>query len=149
MSQRIAVRGIVLDEDGGLFCVKLKAYDGKPARKFWVIPGGGVTDQESLEAALHREMIEETGIAPVIGNLLYVQQYSFEGNEQLEFFFHITNTADYKNIDISTASHAAEEIDQFGFVDPETTHILPEFLTTEPIGSHISANGPTKIFTYL
>jgi len=149
MNRRIAIRAIILDEDGKLFCVKLKAYGGKGPRDFWCLPGGGLDLGEGLQPALKREMLEETAVAAEVGQLLYIQQFSFEGEEQLEFFFHVTNTDDYKNLDISVATHAEEEIAEFGFVDPKTTHILPEFLTTVDVADQIKNPQPPKVFNYL
>ena len=55
---------------------------------------------EGLLDGLRREMIEETGVKPEIGKLLFIQQFAESGeqsahgpNEQLEFFFLITNLA--------------------------------------------------------
>lgn len=55
----------------------------------------------------------------------------------------------YKNINVSVASHTEEEIAELDFVDPKVTHILPEFLTSEPIMEQINNSWPTKIFNYL
>lgn len=148
MNRRLAVRAVIFNDDK-LFCVKLKAYGGKDARAYWCLPGGGMDDSESLLNALEREMIEETGIKPTVGNLLYIQQFSFEDQKQFEFFFHVTNSQDYIHLDLSTASQAEEEIDTLDFVDPKTTYILPEFLTTENIAEQIEESLPTKVFNYL
>ena len=75
MIRRIAVRGIFVHE-GKLLCVKLKPYNGETYLKdFWCTIGGGVDDAEPFLGAIEREIIEETGITPDVGNLLYVQQY--------------------------------------------------------------------------
>lgn len=149
MNRKITARAIIIDDTDKLFCVRLKAYGGKSERDFWCTPGGGINDAESLQDALVREMIEETGITPVVGALLYVQQFIFEGEEQLEFFFHVTNSSDYKQIDLSKASHADEEIAELGFVDPTKTHLLPKFLTEEPVAQHIKSLGQAKVISYL
>lgn len=81
-SRRIAVRGIAF-EDGKLFAVKHK--EKMVPSDFWAIPGGGLDPGESLEDGLHREMIEEMGVAPKIGKLLFIQQYRSEKREFLEF----------------------------------------------------------------
>lgn len=149
MKRKIAVRALVIDDEGKLFCVRLKAYDGKAEADYFCLPGGGIDPKESLEDALHREMIEETTVTPTVGELLYIQQYASDTEEQLEFFFHVTNTDDFKDLDISAASHADIEIAEFGFVDPKTTHVLPKFLVKEDILAHTQSKGPIKIFSYL
>jgi hypothetical protein len=92
-------------------------------------------------------MIEESGIKPIVGNLLYVQQFTHGEKEYLEFFFHITNSKDYLHIDLSKTTHGMEEIEEIGFVDPSTAHLLPEFLKTEPLNEHATGNTPTKIMS--
>jgi 8-oxo-dGTP diphosphatase len=148
MNRRVSVRGIVVRE-GKLLCVRLKPYNGFADGSFWCTPGGGLDSQEGIIAGVRREMIEETGIAPEVGTLLYIQQGVFGGNEHLEFFFHITNAEDYLHIDLSKTTHGEEEIEEIGFIDPATTHILPEFLTTEDIPTKIDAKDSPKIFNFL
>lgn len=105
-------------------------------------------DGESILDALSREMIEETGIEPVIGNLLYIQQFKEKdtNNEQLELFFHITNSQDYLQIDLSLTTHGEEEIEEFAFVDPTETQIKPTFLMSEKFEN--LGTQTTKIFSY-
>ena len=150
MSRRVAVRAIILDDDGKLFCVRIHDKHTKKPQEHWALPGGGVDVAEPLIPALHREMIEETNVAPKIGELLYIQQYPDRHlGEQIEFFFHVTNADDYKDIDLAGASHAADEIVEHGFVDPKEVYVLPKLLAEENIAEHISSKQPTKIFSYL
>ena len=135
MQRRVNVRGIIINENGEIFCQKLTANTGK-GRDFWCTPGGGLEVGESLLGGLRREMIEETGVKPEIGKLLFVQQFADTNSsskhgdcEQLEFFFAITNWQDYQNIDLEKTSHGVEEVAECGFVDPKTTRILPSYLT--------------------
>lgn len=69
MRRRVNVRGIIINENGEIFCQKLTANTGK-GRDFWCTPGGGLEMGESLLDGLRREMIEETGVKPEIGKLL-------------------------------------------------------------------------------
>ena len=135
MQRRVNVRGIIVSDQGEIFCQQLTANDGK-GRNFWCTPGGGLKSGESLLDGLHREMIEETGVKPEIGRLLFIQQFTESGeqsahgpNEQLEFFFLITNWQDYQHINLEQTSHGVEEVAECGFVNPKTTRILPSYLT--------------------
>lgn len=126
-TRRINVRGIIY-QDGKVFAQQLK--NNEHDYEFWCTPGGGLDDGEDLAAGLHREMIEETGIAPKIGRLLFVQQYREDDREFLEFFFHIENADDYKTIDLSSTSHGDIEIEHCEFIDPTQQNILPASLQT-------------------
>ena len=135
MRRRVNVRGIIINNKGEIFCQNLTANSDK-GRDFWCTPGGGLEMGEGLLDGLHREMIEETGVKPEIGKLLFIQQFAESGeqsahgpNEQLEFFFAITNWQDYQNINLEQTSHGVEEVAECGFVDPKTTRILPSYLT--------------------
>ena len=135
MQRRVNVRGIIVSDQGEIFCQQLTANDGK-GRNFWCTPGGGLKCGESLLDGLRREMIEETGVEPEIGRLLFIQQFAESGeqsapgpNEQLEFFFLITNWQDYQHINLGQTSHGVEEVAECGFIDPKTTRILPSYLT--------------------
>jgi ADP-ribose pyrophosphatase YjhB (NUDIX family) len=147
IQRRIAVRGIIL-KDGKLLCAKLKKYAGKATdddSEYWSTPGGGVDAGEPLIPALEREMVEELGVRPVIGNLLYVQQFVHKELEHLEFFFHITNADDYLAIDLSKTTHGAIEIEEVGFVDAAANTVLPAFLTQRDLTADVTA-GQTQVF---
>ncbi len=129
MNRRITSRAIIV-HNGKLLCLKHKPYEGHTV-DYWCTPGGGIDDHESLIDALKREIVEELGIEPIIGNLLFVQQFIHKnrGIEEIEFFFHVANATDYLNIDISKTSHGAKEIDQIAFLDPNGPEIIkPRFL---------------------
>ncbi|HSX05626.1 MAG TPA: NUDIX domain-containing protein [Candidatus Saccharimonadales bacterium] len=152
MNRRVAVRGIILQGDK-LLCVRLKQYAGKTDADtaYWCLPGGGVDPGEPLIAALRRELVEELGVEPTVGALLYVQQFPHNGVEQMELFFHVTNSDDFLQIDLAKASHGAIEIERAEFIDPATTkdRVLPTFLTTEPLAQHVASASPPKFFDYL
>jgi len=122
------VRAVVFDGEK-LLLVKHKAANGTPYNT-WALPGGGLDEGESLTEALTREMVEETGIEPEIGRLLYVHQFSRGGQfEGPEFFFAVSNYEDYQNMDLAKTTHGATEIAEIGFYDTKTlTGLLPDFL---------------------
>lgn len=141
MNRRVNVRGIIW-QDGKLFCQQLKNNHSNQRGPFWCTPGGGMDDGETIHQALRREMVEETGIAPIIGRLLFVQQF-FDGNkEQLEFFFHITNAEDYHQINLEATSHGMIEVERCEFVDPKQARVLPAFLMELDIEEYVSGHLP-------
>ena len=150
MVRRISVRGIVLHE-GKILCVRLKAYKDhlKKDNSYWCLPGGGLDDGEALIDGVKREMLEETGVEAKVGDLLYVQQFTHGEKDYLEFFFHITNSQDYLNIDLANSTHGEAEIEEIEFINPSDKHILPEFLKTENITELIEAKVPTRVITRL
>lgn len=128
MERRVTVRGII-KKDGKIFAQRLKNKEG--VNNFWCTPGGGLDSGESLLDGLHRELIEETGVEPVVGPLLYIQQYRDDKREYLEFFFEIRNPEDYEMINLANTSHGEIEVAHYGFIDPGSEFILPEFLQKE------------------
>ncbi len=54
---KFRVTGVVIRDGKLLLIQRFKTGD-----EYWVLPGGGVEDDEDLETALKREMLEETGL---------------------------------------------------------------------------------------
>lgn len=154
MNRRVAVRGISI-LNGKLLCVRLKPYEGALStsgdKVWWCLPGGGLESSEPLVRGVRREFVEETGIEPNVGDLLYIQQFSTPDTdtEHLEFFFHITNPEAYLNVDLSKASHGFTEIAEIAYVDTKVTNVLPAFLKTENIKGRIIRKNNPKIFNFL
>ncbi|HSX34625.1 MAG TPA: NUDIX domain-containing protein [Candidatus Saccharimonadales bacterium] len=149
-SRRVAVRAVILHE-GKVLCVKLKPYRGKAtgdAVNYWCTPGGGVDLGEPLIPALEREVIEELGVRPKVGKLLYIQQFSYNDMEQLEFFFEVTNGQDYLNIDLEKTTHGALEIAEVAFINPQNETVLPEFFTQRDVAAD-ARRGITQVFNYI
>ena len=145
--RRVNVRGIIF-RNGEILVTKFRQDDDSESAH-WGTFGGGLDIGESLHQGLHREMIEETGIAPEIGKLLFTQQFADEEKEYLEFFFHITNTDDYAAIDLSSTSHGLLELVRAEFVDPAQHNILPAFLQTIDIKDYIENERAPFIYTEL
>ncbi len=147
-TRRIGVRAIIF-KDGKLLANKFHAEDGESAH--WATPGGGLDPNESLAEGLRREIVEETGITPRIGRLLFVQQFRSnrpDCNEELEFFFHVTNPEDFVSIDLAATTHGFQELTRCEFIAP-TEHILPQFLQTIDIERYISQQKPVFLFSEL
>jgi 8-oxo-dGTP pyrophosphatase MutT (NUDIX family) len=148
-ARRVCVRGLIY-KNGKLFGQKLHNANGN----WWCTPGGGVDPMESLHDALTREMIEETGIKPIIGRLVFVQQFATKGtshgeNEQLEFFFLIENDDDYETVNLEETSHGILEVAEFGFVDPHEKNMLPAILQTPEIANALVNEQPVIFYTKL
>jgi ADP-ribose pyrophosphatase YjhB (NUDIX family) len=98
------VRGVVIDGGKVLMC-ELARKDAQ----FWCLPGGTLEEGETLRDGLVREMIEELGVKPDVGPLLSAQEFfSSDGRHVLDFWFLVRNAADYRNLDLSKASHGFE-----------------------------------------
>ena len=130
MERKIKVRAVII-KDGKLLCVWHKPYNDE-AVDYWCTMGGTVDVGEGLLDAVVREVEEECGITPVVGNLIFVQQYIHNGDhEQIEFFYNIENPDDFENIDLSSTSHGDLEIEKIDFIEPAKETVYPEFLQKE------------------
>lgn len=70
------VGAVVTDDDGEVALVKNWWSDG------WVIPGGGVEPGETFEAAVAREVREETGLEVAVEDPLSVVDQTFVHDEE-------------------------------------------------------------------
>lgn len=102
----------------------------KPSN-IWCLPGGKVEPNEPIIDALERELIEELGVRPIVGQLLFVQQFADKGGERVEFFFLVDNPESYLDSDFSKASHGKLELAQAGFYALDEVDVLPRFLAKE------------------
>ena len=145
--RQIAVRGIIY-KDGKIYAQRLIDKNGNES-DFWSTPGGRIEDNESLLGCLEREMIEETGVKPQIGNLIIVQQFQDGDHEKMEFFFHIKNAEDYEEIDLANISHGTTEVSKHEFIDPKTESLKPDILRNIDIEQCIDNAEPTVVISYL
>ncbi len=72
---RQAARAVVVDPDNRVLLVRFEF----PARVVWATPGGGIEEGETDEHALHRELLEETGLGTFeLGPLVWLRTHLFE-----------------------------------------------------------------------
>ncbi|GAA1465226.1 NUDIX domain-containing protein [Nocardiopsis exhalans] len=71
--RRFASYGIVTDAAGRILLSRIA--EGFPGAGTWHLPGGGVDTGEDVRAALRREVLEETGQAGVVGDLIKVASH--------------------------------------------------------------------------
>ena len=146
-TRRTNVRGIIY-RDEKILVTKFRQEDDSES-EHWGTFGGGLDIGESIIDGLHREMIEETGIAPKIGKLLFIQQFHDGEKEQFELFFHIENPEDYAEVKLEETSHGILELTRSEFIDPKTSFVLPAFLSTVDIEEYINGKLPVFIHTEL
>jgi 8-oxo-dGTP diphosphatase len=122
----IKVRAIILHE-GKLLGV-IHPHD----TSFVALPGGHLEWGEDLKECLSREIIEELGVKPKIGRLLYINTFTQIDNKQyIEFFFEIKNGEDYLHTEKLSKSHDYE-IAEIVWVSPtDDVRILPESLAED------------------
>ncbi len=71
---RPAVRGLVIDSSNDVLMVKLVFPEGV----WWVMPGGGIEENEDAHAALQRELAEEVGLTQFeVHGVLWTRDHHF------------------------------------------------------------------------
>lgn len=101
--------------------------------KQFLFPGGTLEWGETLKECFHREMLEETGIEAKMGKLLDFEEiiHKDEWITAVNFFYKIDNPEDFKEIDLSKASHWNENI-RIKFLSLD--EIIKEDLVVYPFG---------------
>ena len=137
----IRVRGIILSA-GKLLTVKHTHN-----MNFCALPGGHLDWGEDIEKCLEREIVEELGIKPKIGRLLYINNFlDGETIQSIEFFFEITNGNDYKNLENVTKTHA-HEIAEVCWISPtDNIPLLPNGLWEDFKSGNITSDEVRYIF---
>lgn len=77
--KKLRVRGII-PYQGGILVIKREREINNNKVEYYVFPGGGVENGESLEEAMKRELQEELGIKVSVKNQLYTDIYKEETN---------------------------------------------------------------------
>ncbi len=122
---KIRCRGVIMHEG------KLLVVRHSHGLQFFAFPGGHLDFGEDPQECMRRELIEELGIEPKVGRLLYVHTFlGGSGDQSVEFFFEIENGADYLLHAEKEKTHA-DEIAEVVWVQPENDLVLlPKVLCT-------------------
>jgi mutator protein MutT len=121
--------GAVIVDEGKVVLVKRK-YE--PLKGHWSLPGGMVEVGETLEAALTREMLEETGLNVVVGPVIEVfDRITLDEQQRAEYHYVLI---DYVCWPSAGTLRAGSDVDAAIWVDPAT---LGEYSVTEKATSII------------
>lgn len=118
-------RGVILHE-GKMLLVNIVKNN------FYCLPGGKIEFGEDPVDCLKRELVEELGVVPKIGKLLYINTFINQDNDEcIDFIFEVLNGSDYLNLDEVERTHAFE-LSEIRWVDKnEKINILPKMLNSD------------------
>lgn len=120
----IRSRAIII-QDEKLLVVKHTNEDNNHD-DFYTLPGGHLDLGEDAIECMSRELVEELGVEPEIGRLLYVHTYIEKNTTQpMEFFLEIKNGEDYLNTEHLERSHAYEIAEVRWVSKDEEINFLP------------------------
>ena len=136
----IKVRGVVT-LNNKLLIVKHVGTD------FMALPGGHLKYGEDIITCLKRELVEEFGILPEVGRLLYINTY-IDKYEYVEFFFDVKNGKDYLNIEGLERNHA-HELTEMLWISPDSDIKILPVKFDEDFKNNKILEGETKFISEL
>lgn len=79
LKERFAARAVLLNENGEVHLMLVSKH------RYHKLPGGGIDNGESIDRALHRELMEEVGCrAEIIAELGIIEEFrSYDDNDML------------------------------------------------------------------
>lgn len=106
-TQRLMCVGAMIFDDYGRLFLHRRAPDRRLFPNAWDIPGGHVEPGESIDAALCREVAEETGwrVAQILGRLPPVTWRGDDGFDRLEYDFLVAVEGDLTAPRLETGKH--------------------------------------------
>lgn len=118
----VGVGGVIV-EDGRVVLIRRK-YE--PLKGHWSLPGGMVEIGETLETALAREMLEETGLVVDVGPVIEVfDRITRDETRRVRYHFVLV---DYVCWRASGALRAGSDVDAAIWADPDN---LAEYSLTD------------------
>lgn len=94
-----AARAIIIEGQA-----MLTMFRNKNSSQYFTLVGGRVNDGETLEQALVREVMEETGLQVTAASLVYIEEHAAPYNEQ---YIYLCQVAPHGEIEIQPTSEEA------------------------------------------
>ncbi len=108
----VGVGGVIVD--GGKVVLIKRRYE--PLKGQWSLPGGGVEIGETLEAAVARELLEETGLEVMVGPVIEVfDRIMRDDDERVRYHYVLV---DYLCWPVAGELRAGSDVDAAVLVDP-------------------------------
>ena len=73
---RVSVKAVII-QDGQLLAMQHRSQD----RDYYLLPGGGQRNAETLVEAIQRECMEEAGIQVSVGDVVFIRDYIEKNHE--------------------------------------------------------------------
>ncbi|MFH1637938.1 MAG: NUDIX hydrolase [Candidatus Woesearchaeota archaeon] len=133
MKSRIRV-GALIFKDNKILLVK--HVHPETGYIWWVPPGGGLQDEETIYDCAKREAFEETGLKIKTGNLAYLRQFIYREFKQNNMDVYIvaeieSGTETIKNIyGKGDDEHFIKEVGYFSKEAIQEINVFPEILKT-------------------
>ncbi len=124
---KVRCRALIIDND------ELLVVQHSHTETYYSLPGGHLDYGEDPKTGMARELTEELGIHPEVGELVavYTFQDARRNNEQsIEFYFVVENAEAYRNHESEIKSHAHEIGKVLWISQDNKINLLPSELYT-------------------
>lgn len=123
---KVVVTGILVKNTEGKVLVVKKADGVGPYPGTYLTPGGGVEDGESVDAAVRRELYEETGVrATNLRRVLFDDDVTGNWRGEIKHFIMLIYTGDYVSGDLKPTAGDDDHLVDIRWVTPQELKSLP------------------------
>ena len=107
--KRVSARGLVVTDSGLATIFRRKIKDGK-TKEYYVIPGGGINENEDVISGLKRELSEELNIEVNVKDLAFI----LETDDRIEYFYN----CEYISGDFKLNGEELERMSKENYYEP-------------------------------